>query len=223
MGVKILLVEGESDRNFFQRLLKSLGYCDGYEIKCAVPEDHAQKKNTKQGVLNAIRDTYLTQLSDGQLSEFAVILDADSTEYQQGFDSTVAAFQKILDQQKNEIGEYQQDSNSNSSGLIFKNKDGLPNIGLWVMPNNCDDGMLEDWMRKNIVASENDLMQYVLSCVEDLPVRKFKSIHETKAVVATWLAWQEKPNLTSRNAVNLMDEDAFLMQDFKKWLSDVFH
>jgi len=53
---------------------------------------------------------------------------------------------------------------------------------------------------------------------------KFQSWHKTKAEVATWLAWQKKPEHGLYNAVqsDLLNTESSLFKELHAWLKHVF-
>ncbi len=72
--------------------------------------------------------------------------------------------------------------------------DRRPRIGIWLMPDNRSPGMLEDFAAA--LVPEGDALWLVAnSTVDGLAedVRRFRPVHRAKAVVHTWLAWQEEP------------------------------
>ncbi len=61
------------------------------------------------------------------------------------------------------------------------------------MPNNNDSGMLEDFI-KFLIPDKDALLpiaESTLNSIESQFLNNYKSIHRTKALVHTWLAWQE--------------------------------
>ena len=68
----------------------------------------------------------------------------------------------------------------------------LPKIGIWIMPNNRNEGNLEDFLRF-LVPQGDDLIDYAQLCVGGLPRRPFDEQDESKAILHTWLAWQKEP------------------------------
>jgi hypothetical protein len=78
-------------------------------------------------------------------------------------------------------------------GAILEGSTWLPRLGLWLMPDNRLPGLIEDFLT-SIAVEDNDLLCHARSCVVDLPQpRCFKDVHEAKAILHTWLAWQEEP------------------------------
>jgi len=110
------------------------------------------------------------------------------------------------------------------AGVIFKHDDGLADFGLWVMPNNCDEGMLEDWIKDCVHSNEHNLFTHAEEVVGDLSPPKFKPIHRSKAEVATWLAWQKKPGHGLYHAVEeqLIDTNSEMFKELSDWLNHIY-
>ena len=68
-------------------------------------------------------------------------------------------------------------------------------IMIWIMPNNEISGMLEDFI--NFLIPENDsLKTYVdqsLTEIETAGLNNYPLNQHSKALIHTWLAWQEDP------------------------------
>ena len=214
---KILLVEGEADRGFFEALCRMLGI--SVDVRVATPKDSGGAHNTKAGVLNHLTSALLPQLHDGQLERIGVVVDADRSMHGSGFTATLQRFTDALAQ-----GGYQPNSAA-LSGLVFTHQDGLADLGLWIMPNNADEGMLEDWIKQCVHPGEASLYQHGEASIDAIPDGpKFQPWHRSKAEVATWLAWQKKPEHGLYNAVQfeLLNSDALLFKALQAWLVRVF-
>jgi len=214
---KILLVEGETDKSFFEEICKKL-YLNT-TVQVAPPRDLGGTHNNKEGVLNHL-EILLPQLEDGQLKNIAVIVDADYIKHGSGHQKTVERVSNILEP----FGFTLQNITSNQKGLLFKHSDGLENFGLWVMPNNNHEGMLEDWIVDCIKNTENSLFQQATTAVQQLSPPKFKSHLQTKAEVATWLAWQKTPGHGLKSVMNesLLDENSPPYIGLSDWLKSIF-
>lgn len=87
------------------------------------------------------------------------------------------------------------------SGTILR-QEGRPVVGIWLMPNNILPGMLEDFIRLLIPASDvlwpmaEDIVQQVIA-----KERRFPLTQETKARIYTWLSWQEEPGKPMGQAI----------------------
>ncbi len=81
-----------------------------------------------------------------------------------------------------------------SKGLVLKNENNLK-VGVWIMPNNNLNGMLEDFI-SFLVPKDDKLLPIVNSALDDIEekkLNKYASIHKSKAVIHSWLSWQEDP------------------------------
>src|ERR1039457_514079 len=75
-------------------------------------------------------------------------------------------------------------------GLIFSN--GEVKIGVWIMPNNNLNGMLEDFIAF-LVPSDDLLLPIVrenLNDIERKNLTKYNLIHKSKAEIHSWLSLQ---------------------------------
>lgn len=213
----ILLVEGEADRGFFEALCRMLSI--SVDVRVAAPKDTGGAHNTKEGVLSHLTSALLPQLLDGQFQRIGVVVDADRAMHGSGYSATLQRFTDALAQ-----GGYQPNPAA-SSGLVFTHQDGLADLGLWIMPNNADEGILEDWIKQCLNPVEVGLYQHGENSIDAIPGGpKFQPWHRTKAEVATWLAWQKKPEHGLYNAAqsDLLNTNALLFKDLQVWLTHVF-
>lgn len=214
----ILLVEGEADRAFFEALCKRFKLA--VDVRVTTPRDAGHNFDTKQAAFSVLETTYLIQLADGTLERLAIVIDADRVADGSGFELTLAQ----LSQRLNPAG-YVLRTDAEPGGLLFAHKDGLKDIGAWIMPNNADEGALEHWVQTNLHPDEGALMQHAKASINQFPNEpKFKPIRRTKAEVATWLAWQAEPDhgLWQAAKPSLLDESAPQFQALKVWLETVF-
>lgn len=215
----ILLVEGEADRGFFEALCRSLNLDTSVEV--APPRRFGAKRDTKQAALHTL-PTLLENLVDREDGRLAVVLDADSHVHGGGFVRTVTQFSDVV----GEYGYQQRTAGAQSQdGLLFSHDDGLNDLGLWVMPNNADEGMLEHWVAKCLTADERPWFDHAIRVIDELPwPAKFKELRRPKAEVATWLAWQERPGEGLYHAVEagLLDESSSLHAGLNAWLEAVY-
>lgn len=215
MSGRILLVEGEADKSFFEEICKTLEL--HAKVKVAPPKDVGGSHNNKEGVLNHLSNL-LKQLGDAEITHLAIVIDSDSVVNGGGYKRAIDRVAKI-------VQPYGFTLSSNSvGGILFQHDDGLADFGLWVMPNNCDEGMLEDWIKHCIHPDENNLFAHAETVVDTLPQTKFKPIHISKAEVATWLAWQKKPGHGLYHAVeeNLIDTNSALFKELCVWLTHIY-
>jgi hypothetical protein len=93
------------------------------------------------------------------------------------------------------------------------------------MPNNADEGMVEDWISACLHPNEQPLMRHAQTAIDQIPGGpKFTPLHRSKAEVATWLAWQTKPEHGLYHAAQpgLLSDKAPQLVSFRSWLERVF-
>ena len=215
MAEHILLVEGESDQSFFKEVCKTLGL--DANVKVALPRDSGRFHNGKEGVFNLLPDL-LNQLGDAQITRLAVVVDADSAVNGGGYQRAIDKVTEIVEQHGFTLRP------NPDGGILFQHGDGLADFGLWVMPNNSDEGMLEDWIKSCVHPDEHELFAHAETVVATLPQTKFKPIHISKAEVATWLAWQKQPGHGIYRVVEdqLIDTNSALSNELCVWLTHVY-
>lgn len=216
----LLLVEGTSDQLFFRALCKTLGLDTRTTVKVAPPRElQASAFNTKQGVLNHL-PVLLRQLDDGQLRHLGVVIDADSPP-DGGFPATRDRITRDLAG----FGYSLKPEHPHSAGLLFAHDDGLPDIGVWVMPDNSGDGTLENWVRRSLHEGEQPLFDHACAVVNALPQpHRFRPTQRAKAEMATWLAWQSRPGFGIDQVITsgLLDPDGPDGRPLRDWLLAVF-
>lgn len=205
----ILLVEGESDRSFFKELHKML-HISADVVEVATPKDIGHFRNGKSCLYQKLHDLLL-QLDDGTIQRLGIVIDADNS-----FHATLKEISDIF----NPIG-----YTYSTEYRLFIHEDGLPDIGLWIMPNNQDNGMLEDWIKTCQHPNEQTLFEHVKNSIDTIPNgAKFKDLHRAKAEIATWLAWQKNPEHGLYYAANkeLLNTESESFQELEQWLQHLF-
>ncbi|HJH28842.1 MAG TPA: hypothetical protein C5S51_03995 [Methanosarcinaceae archaeon] len=212
---RILLVEGETDRSFFEGVCTNLGLHTN--VRVALPKDIGGSHNTREGVFN-ILPIWLNQLADATVTRLAVIVDADSVVNGGGCQRAIDRITKIVEQY-----DFTLMANHSVAGVLFENDYGLADFGLWVMPNNDGEGMLEDWIKSCVHSNEHELFTHAEEVVGELSPQKFKPIHRSKAEVATWLAWQKTPGHWHHVVEEqLIDTNSELFKELSDWLNHIY-
>lgn len=214
---KILLVEGEGDKSFFEVLLKAIDFA--VEVRVSTPKNFGGNRDGKTPAMRLLPEL-MQNLSHAEITHLAMVVDADyKVTNGLGYEGTVK-------KAKEKLGTgYGEPIIIGSSGLSFPHLDGLNPIGLWVMPDNVSEGMFEDWVKKSVNLTEKSLLDGAISAVKNLPQPpKFQPIHQSKAEIATWLAWQKMPaqGYTSENIRELLDFESEPMKQLIKWLKAIY-
>lgn len=109
-------------------------------------------------------------------------------------------------------------------GTVIQESRELPRLGIWLMPNNRDTGMLEDFCFELAVPHSREFAQRCVDDARKAGATTFQSVHYRKAVVYTYLAWQDKPGLPLGQAVTRQSllPQLPIAREFTSWLARLF-
>jgi hypothetical protein len=110
-----------------------------------------------------------------------------------------------------------------ANGTIVK---GNKKLGVWIMPNNQINGMLEDFIAFLIPPGDPllPIANAALTNIEEQHLNKYISAHRSKALIHTWLAWQESPGTPMGSAITkrYLNSDVEIAQSFLNWIIALF-
>lgn len=184
-----LIVEGTDDRHVIKNLLFSHNV-DGKRLSSFFdsPGDpgEAREIKAKDGIANILETLFDEIQSTDRYHSMGVVVDADESA-----DSRWARISAIL----KKAGCAGVPAIMSPEGTIVHYKDGRA-IGVWIMPNNCKPGAIEDFL-SCMIPGDDDLWPKAQADVEAIKEnqRRFKPSYLPKAQVRTWLAWQEEPGV----------------------------
>ena len=93
------------------------------------------------------------------------------------------------------------------------------------MPDNQTKGILEDFLRF-LVPAGSRLFDHVTTSVATIPEgeRRFSQLAEPKALIHTWLAWQEEPGKPMGTAITAryLDPNVAQVDVLVSWLKRLF-
>jgi hypothetical protein len=209
-ALRRLLVEGRGDREVVYQ------FCNRHAIpNRTLFEVECMDEYGTSGI-DALVDGLRVRPKSGEYAVLAAIFDAD-TEPQARWQRVRAALQSA--------GYDDAPGAPAVDGIILPARGSLPRVGLWMMPDNSSPGMLEDFLQ-SLVAAGDALLPRARQAVDAIPTgeRRFKPSYETKAVVHTWLAWQEEPGTPLGLALTrqYLDAEQSAAIRFRDWLLAVF-
>jgi hypothetical protein len=168
-----------------------------------------------KGGYNNLVDTLDVEIKGSGLQHLGVLVDAD--------DDLGRRWQSLL-HRLSSVGYSRLPVAPSVDGTIIR-EDGLPVLGLWIMPNNSVSGILEDFVRY-LVPSGDTLWERAATCVDMIPdsERRFPEVRRSKARLHTWLAWQEEPGKPIGQAITAryLDADSQSARPFVGWLKRLF-
>jgi hypothetical protein len=202
---QILLVEGSSDEDVVGELLKALKIEQKFSIFNA---------KTDNQVIKALESKIKQSESDEGPKVIGVILDADDpseTHRVEQIQNKISGFGYHL-------------SSFESTGTLLTGKPDYPRLGFWIMPDNENPGALEDFLKTLAEQKGLGVAEQCVAKAKEESVARFKKQHHSKAVVHTYIAWQDKPGrrfgLGFENGA--FDPHAPLAKAFVSWLTNLF-
>ena len=101
----------------------------------------------------------------------------------------------------------------------------LPRVGVWIMPNNALPGMLEDYLT-HLLPEGDSLLDRANRVLDEIPLeeRRFPARHRQKALIHTWLAWQESPGSPLGLAItqHYLSAESPQVDNLLSWLTRLF-
>lgn len=226
MPGKVLLVEGPDDRDFFLAALQRSNL-QSVLIEPKVPRESNSniRGNGVDNLLTAL-ELQINKLFDADGPEaLGVVLDADHTTNDPSCDFGFSVRRNQVTTILARHG-WQPALSGLSMGEVFQNANGLPPIGLWVMPDHNSDGMLEDFVTPLVKGlDQQNLLAHAQHTVSHLPTKLFNPVlHTTKANIATWRAWQKPPGITLSKLIGsgALDLSLSPAAEFIDWLKATF-
>jgi len=201
---KVLLVEGINDCHVVMALCKIHCVPDTFGIYECGSDDGVLKR------LNALI------ISPNPPEVIGVMLDADNPSSVQG------RWQSIKDKLRHYS--YVFPNSPDVDGTVIQRITDKPKLGFWLMPNNQDSGMLEDFCAE---LAEPESLAFARECVEQAQERNvttFKEVHRSKAIIHTYLAWQDEPGYPLGKAITsqALSPRTDIALRFTNWLGCLF-
>lgn len=99
----------------------------------------------------------------------------------------------------------------------------LPTVGVWLMPDNRSSGILENFLRF-LVPQGCRLFAHAETVLAGLPETRFSQTAAPKALIHTWLAWQQDPGRPLGQAITarFLDDTVPEANAFLHWIQRLF-
>ena len=215
----VLLVEGSDDEHVVKHICGNRGIPHLDEIshhggaKGVLKEGFAEEEDA----IKQTEKVFSTSIKLAQEGDtFGIIIDADT--------DLDARWQSIRHKTV-EAGYNEVPNQPNLRGTILTPpaNSRLPRLGIWIMPNNRTNGILENFL-EFLVPNGDGLLEYARGCVEDLPSRRFIHNDAPKAVMHTWLAWQSEPGKPYGTAITakFLDPNVAEADILVEWLKNLY-
>ncbi len=112
-----------------------------------------------------------------------------------------------------------------AGGFVSDVPDYKTRVGVWLMPNNTDTGMLENFLQ-DLIAEGDVLLPIAQKATDEVMAinLRFPEVHKPKAIIHAWLAWQAKPGLPFGSALTarFFRHEKASAQAFVTWFRNLF-
>ncbi|HBL76145.1 MAG: hypothetical protein A2W90_08860 [Bacteroidetes bacterium GWF2_42_66] len=198
-----LLVEGNDD----QRVIWAL--CDRFKIHESFDVIDCE------GISELLKEIPV-RLKQSGIRTIGIIVDADSD-----ISARWDKFKSIFDTLNYIIPE-----ELPVDGLVVRIIDQI-SIGIWIMPNNDINGMLEDFI-SFLIPNDDRLLPIVKDHVSDIErkaLNKYIPQHRSKAIIHSWLSLQEDPGIPMGQGITkrYLSIDEQICVSFICWLNRLFN
>jgi hypothetical protein len=176
---KVLLVEGPEDREALMHFLRYHG------IQVASDKRPGDLYVVDAGGFEKLRKRLPAEVVASGRTHVGIVVDAD--------DSPAGRWQSLRDR-LNAHTTQPLSIEPLPEGFRGTTADGVC-LGIWLMPDNCRSGMIEDFLIDMVQPEDQWLLNHARGVVSALPAnqRRFRESYTTKAITHTWLAWQQEP------------------------------
>jgi len=209
--ISVLITEGKDDLHVITSLCEILKIPEEFKIK-----DGEGFENILKFLPILFKFGKFKDIND--IDRLGIVIDADAD-----IDSRWSSITKIF-----RDSNYELPVNPDTSGIITSNAINIiPIVGVWIMPDNTGNGMIEDFF-KFFIPTDDLLLPHVNSTIDQLNSEPFSYIPQprSKAEIRTWLAWQKKSEslmgYTLRNKKDQMNFDNDISRKFILWLKHLF-
>lgn len=206
-----LIVEGYSDKRFFQGLQRHFDLEDRFDIH--FPGELGSNKG-KSGALKQFELWLKEAAEPDRYQGVGVVVDADQTP-DQGFSNTEEDIKKLLQETGFRLIDADLRRYQHPTGKCW--------ASYWIAPSHQDSGYLETLVLDVLQANEkNYLKQCVDPYLKNVKDRRFDDYNLDRARLYTYLAIQKKPD---KSLPTLLDDKLVDLQQLKPlqlWLEKLF-
>lgn len=187
----------------------------GYESETKFKQEFVKSSGGYEKTLSDLKES----LDDINLTNIGIIVDANDA----GPLTRWQAVRRILAEKYAEASLFNADQ---QAGPKVVQEENLPTIGIWIMPNNIDQGYLEHFLA-NLVPEDEELWTHAVRVVDDLRLETYNELTPAKigkAYLHTWLSWKREPGKPFGQALDskYFNKDAPVVQPFLNWFRTTF-
>ena len=203
-----LLVEGETDKRIIPYLMEHNGVTWPKAPPVFIKPYGGVDEIMKPGVVEA-------EFKESGLEALGIVVDADG--------DAAARWDELRTSLGRDFAGLPDEIPAEGLRVVHGGK---PRFGVWIMPDNRCEGMLEDLLVRLIPNDATALYEMARKCVGEAKSNRapFRDVHERKAEVCTWLAWQDPPGLRLHEAVSkrVLDPTRPESSGFVTWFRSLY-
>jgi len=203
---RILLVEGPDDEHVLKHICGNRGISRPLAVK-------------PHGGVDQLLESVPVSLKASEEGDIVgVVIDADT--------DLSARWQSLRDRLAR-VGYSDLPALPAADGTIIEPPDDklLPRVGIWLMPDNQTKGILEDFLTF-LVPAGSQLFEHAKTSVATIPENevRFSKLAKPKALIHTWLAWQDEPGKPLGTAITAryLDPGVTQVDVLVSWLNRLF-
>lgn len=205
-----VLVEGKDDQHVIWAL------CARHQLPEAFSVETPKKDEESSEGIDAVLAGLPVRLKGENLRALGIVVDANES---------LSARWLALRNRLASSGYTGIPETPTTEGLVLTQPD-LPKVGVWLMPDNHMPGMLEDFVARLIPPGDalKPKAEAILQEIEEVGLHRYTAAHRPKALIHTWLAWQERPGMPMGQAITVqaLSHDSPTALAFVKWLKRLF-
>ncbi len=215
MGKRVLLVEGNDDKHVMWNLFEVRNVPERFSVKCP----RSDSDDSENGGINNLFDSIPYWLASSDLERLAIVVDADSG----GPDARWQAIRHQLEK----AGHDSLPATHPHDGAVLDlslqpHTPRSVRFGVWIMPDNQSEGMLEDFVA-NMIREDDEMVPHVDDFLAAIPEdrRRYRKAHASKAHLHTWLAVSERPGRPMGQAIKAeshLDANHASVETFLTWI-----
>ena len=197
--IRALIVEGSDDQHVVERIYERCEPSTYFEVKL------------KGGIDRLLDDLGADILTPGRES-VGIVVDANDN-----VSARWAAVRNRLAEEDIDIPDSPEDL-----GTIVTGEDGVPRIGVWLMPDNGSTGELEDFVVQ-MIPPDDQVWPLSKRYIDQISNPPFTASKTLRAQLYAWLAARERPrHIGLAIRAEDLDVDGDLCRQFVAWLTRLF-
>lgn len=204
-----LLVEGKNDQHIVWALCKQYAVPETFTVE--IP-----KSEVDSGGVDKLLSSIAIYVLEPGLRSLGIVIDADERPQDRW---------RSIQNHLSEAGYSGIPDVPDRRGMILT-APLRPRIGVWMMPNNALTGSIEDFSRLLIDSADPLLLtaEETVASLEQRNIQRFRPTHRSKALLHTWLAWQDPPGMPMGTALTAkaLNPESPLATQFVDWIQRLF-